>query len=302
MSVLKEVQTAAVDGKSDLGMLLRKCKVLAARLDSELLENWLLWESNGYPENVDVPDYRVWGLQLKGHFFGPFGSGIQNAPIPLVCVPEEARKHYERYECRQSIASVEAALKTDPATLQVSTGDLAVMLGTRVYQGQNCVQAWAEFGAGHLVELLNSVRNRILDFALAIGKVDPIAGEEGSGHANSPLKPSRITQIFRTTVYGGSATLVGSASNSSLAFNVVTNDLNSLANTLRQHGLSREDIQELQLALAADARPTAKDKFGPKVATWMGKMVEKAASGSWQIGVTVAGELLSQAIARYYGL
>lgn len=301
MSILKEIQTAAVDGKSDLGMLLRKCKVLAARLDSELLENWLLWESNGYPEDVEVPDYRVWELQLKGHFFGPFGSGIQNAPIPLVCVPEEARKHYERYECRQSIASVEAALKTDSATLQVSTGDLAVMLGTRVYQGQNCVQVWAEFGAGHLVELLNSVRNRILDFSLAIGKVDPIAGEESGGPSNSPLKPSKITQIFKTTVYGGSATLVGSASNSSLAFSVFVNDLNSLATTLRQHGLSSEDIQELQLALAADARPVAKDKFGPRVAAWVGKMVQKAADGSWQIGIVVAGELLSQAIAKYYG-
>jgi len=164
----------------------------------------------------------------KGTFFGPFGSGIQNAPIPLVCVPEEARKHYER-------------------------------------------------------------------------KVDPIAGEEGSGDANSPLKPSRITQIFKTAVYGGSATLVGSASNSSLAFNVVTNDLASLENTLRQHGLPQEDIEELQRALAADGKPPAKDKFGPKVAAWMGKMIGKAADGSWQIGIAVAGELLFQAIAKYYG-
>src|SRR5207302_4008803 len=126
-------------------------------------------------------------------------------------------KHYEQYECRQGIASIEAALKTDSAgALQVSTGDLAVMLGTRVYQRQNCIMAWAEFGAGHLVELLNAVRNRILDFALAIGKLDPNAGEEDGEHATSPLKPFKISQIFQTTVYGGSATLVGSASNSSL--------------------------------------------------------------------------------------
>ncbi len=108
MSILNEIQAAAVDGESDLGALLRKCKVLAARLGSEPLENWVLWESNGYPENVEVPDYRTWELQLTGHFFGPFGSGIQNAPIPLVCVPDKFRKHYERYECRQSIASIEA--------------------------------------------------------------------------------------------------------------------------------------------------------------------------------------------------
>lgn len=70
MSILEEIQAAAVDGTSDLGSLLRKCKLLAARLGSEPLENWLLWESNGYPENVEVPEYRIWSLQLKGHFFG----------------------------------------------------------------------------------------------------------------------------------------------------------------------------------------------------------------------------------------
>jgi hypothetical protein len=24
------------------------------------LEDWLVWESNGYPDNVEVPEYRVW--------------------------------------------------------------------------------------------------------------------------------------------------------------------------------------------------------------------------------------------------
>jgi hypothetical protein len=301
MSILKEIQATAVDGKSDLGVLLRKCKLLAARLDNEPLESWLLWESNGYPNDVEVPAYRAWALQLKGNFYGPFGSGITNAPIPLVCVPEEARKHYERYECRQSVASVEAALKTESYAMQVSTGDLAVLLGRRVYQGQNCVQAWAEFEAGHLVELLNAVRNRILDFALAIGKVDPKAGEDDGENITSPLKPSKITQIFKTTVYGGSATLVGSATDSSLAFNVVTNDFASVENTLRQSGLPEEDIAGLRVALAGDAKPAAKDKLGPKVSAWMGKMVAKAAAGGWQIGVDVAGKVLLKAIAAYYG-
>ena len=90
----------------------------ACTQDSEPLENWLLWESNGYPENVEVPDYRMWELQLKGHFFGPFGSGIQNAPIPLVCVPEGVRGSYERYECRQSVASIEATVKLTSSILQ----------------------------------------------------------------------------------------------------------------------------------------------------------------------------------------
>ena len=87
MSLLEDIQNAAVDSKSDLGTLLRKCKLLAARLGSKPLEDWLLWESNGYPDDIPVPDYRIWRLEVKGHFYGAFGAAFQNAPIPHLCLP-----------------------------------------------------------------------------------------------------------------------------------------------------------------------------------------------------------------------
>ena len=105
MTLIEEIQSAAVDSESDLGILLRKCKLLAARLGSQPLEDWLLWEANGYPENADVPDYRIWPLEVKGHFMGPFGSGLRNAPIPIVHLPKKARDNFMKYKCRQSIAT-----------------------------------------------------------------------------------------------------------------------------------------------------------------------------------------------------
>ena len=59
-TILEDIQNDAVDASKDLSTLLRKCKLLAARLGSQQLEDWLLWESNGYPGDVPVPDYRVW--------------------------------------------------------------------------------------------------------------------------------------------------------------------------------------------------------------------------------------------------
>lgn len=47
MTLLEDIQQSAVDSKSNLGELLRKCKLLAARLGSQPLEDWLIWESNG---------------------------------------------------------------------------------------------------------------------------------------------------------------------------------------------------------------------------------------------------------------
>ncbi len=302
MSLLDDIQAAATDANNDLGTLLRKCKVLAASLGSEPLENWLLWESNGYPPDVEVPGYRILSLELKGHFAGPYGSGGRHIPIPSACIPEEAREDYERYKCRQSIASIEAVLRqSGKKPLTVSTGDLAAVLGTNVFQNQNCVQAWAEISTTHLVELLNAVQNRILDFTLAIGKEAPTAGESVVNAATA-IPPEKVTQIFNTIVYGGSANLMGIASGSSITFNITTNDFASLAHALRQEGLSDRDIKELEDAVKSDNKPIDGGKFGPKVSSWVGKMMRKAADGSWGIGIGAAGNLLAQAIAKYYGL
>jgi len=144
MTLLEDIQNSAVDSKSDLAALLRKCKLLAARLGSQPLEDWLLWESNGYPDDVEVPPYRIWSLEIKGHFAGAMGAGLRDAPIPLACVPEKARAHYERYECQQSIASIEAILASaDSGTLNVSTCDLALILGN---EGVPALQLYPSLG------------------------------------------------------------------------------------------------------------------------------------------------------------
>ena len=267
MSLLKDVQNAAIDASSDLGTVLRKCKFLAARLGSQELENWLLWESKGYPEDVPVPGYRVWPLQVKGHFAGAFGSGLRNAPIPIRLLPYNVRQSYNEYECRSSIAVIESILeKDDSGMITVTTNDLSLTLGTNVYERMNCLECWAEFGAMNLVELLNTVRNRILDFALAVWKEHPNAGETGS-NARESFNSDKITQIFNTTVHGGTANLVGTANNSPVAFNIISNDFESVRRALQNNGVSEQDITDLERALAADKPPRSPGKFGPKVSS-----------------------------------
>jgi hypothetical protein len=302
MTLIDQIQQEAVDSKSDLGALLRKCRVLAARLGSRPLEDWLVRESDGYPEDTEVPGYRILRLELKGHFAGPLGSGLRNAPIPFLCLPEKIRKKWQDYRCRQSIGSIEDILKrSGGGTFIVSAADLAVPLGNNVYRGYNCVQAWAEVGVSQLIELLNSVRNRILDFVLAVWKEAPTAGEHPDGMARE-IEPARVTQIFNTTVYGGAANLVGSASNSLINFTISENDFASLEKVLRSNGIRDEDVEELRAAIQSDAKPHKGQEYGPRVSSWFGNMIKKAAQGSWKVGVQIGASLLTQAISKYYGL
>ncbi len=301
MTLLIDLQNVAVDASEDLGTLLRKCKVLAARLDNQPLENWLIWESNGYPEDVPVPDYRHWPLEVKGHFSGYAGSGLRDAPIPSVCLPDHVRDAYENYSCRLSISSIEATLReSDGRPLRIPTGDLAVALGRNVYEGNNCLQAWAEFSPNNLHELVNSVRNKVLDFSLALWKRFPELGELDAKTSEAEAKA--INQIFNTTVYGGSANLVGTASNSTFNLNFSVGDFAGLRHFLLEHGVPEEETQLLEKAIAQEEEPVTDAGFGPHISDWISRMVAKAASGSWNISVGAAGGLLAQALGKFFGL
>ncbi|MDE0636669.1 MAG: hypothetical protein OXI43_12590 [Candidatus Poribacteria bacterium] len=302
MNLLEDIQKDAIDASSDLGSLMRKCKVLAARLKSKELEDWLIWESNGYSDNVPVPEYRIWSLEIKGHFAGAFGSGLRDAPIPIISLPEEAQDYYNAYEFRMSIGAVESALKDyKNGMIQISTGDLAVRLGMNVYRDMNCLQCWAEFSRANLDELFNAVRERVLDFSLALWKEYPNAGEVNPDTSES-ISSDRVTQIFSTKIYGGNTNLTGTANNSPITLNITSNDFDAVSYVLKNNGLSDKDLAELQSALSADKPPQKTGQFGPKVSSWIAKMMKKAAEGTWNIAIGTAGNLLASTISKYYGL
>lgn len=116
------------------------------------------------------------------------------------------------------------------------------------------------------------------------------------------IAPEKVTQIFVTTVYGGAANIVGNATHSPVNFNITSNDFGELKQLLQENGVEEVDIAELKQAITEDAPPTEKEKFGPRVSGWIGKMARKSAEGSWNVGIATAGNLLSQAISKFYGL
>jgi hypothetical protein len=95
---------------------------------------------------------------------------------------------------------------------------------------------------------------------------------------------------------------VGTSNASTIAFNIGTKDFSSLERVLSENGVPQCDIADLRVALESDPAPTTKEKFGPRVAGWIGKMTKKAAEGGWNITLEAAGNLLALAISKYYGL
>jgi hypothetical protein len=75
--LLQEIRDGAVDSKTDITTVLRKCLVLAAKLRHEGFRKWVEQELNGYQgDRDDLPPYRVLHVESLGYFVGRFGAQI----------------------------------------------------------------------------------------------------------------------------------------------------------------------------------------------------------------------------------
>lgn len=202
MSLLRQIQDAAIDSSVDLPALLRKCKVLAARLGNDDFKRWIDNELSGYDRKEDLPEYRVLNVNSKGHFGGPFGSGLRNADIPLSCIPEDFREMLGHSYLMQPIAGIASLVSNkETGTLQEPWNpDIVAHFGRNIYERMDCMQAWKVIPASALVAALDTVRTRVLNFALEIEAQNPAAGEAMA--TEKPVSPETVQHIFNTYITG----------------------------------------------------------------------------------------------------
>jgi hypothetical protein len=206
MSLLRDIQDAAITTDQPLASVLRKARVLAARLGNEPLRQWISHELNGYPPKATLPPYRALRqVPVRGTFAGPFRQAT-NLPVPPLAFPEALRDgELFTFSFDQPVAAYEEMLRADPgdfhapwpadalAALRPSTGDMA------------CVSAWRVLTRGDVVGVVDGVRNRLLEFVLELEREAPDAGE--ALPSELPVSTERVTQIFHTTIYAGAATV-----------------------------------------------------------------------------------------------
>ena len=303
MALLLEIQNEAVDGKADLATLLRKCRVLAARLRNDEFRNWVQHELDGYPPEAELPEYRKMSAQSFGHFSGAFGSGLKNAPIPIMCIPEEYREFVTNVEFRNGIGSLQDLIShSDGNALHVNwPADLVAIVASRIYENMNLGQAWKAIPSTAIVGILDTVRNRILNFVLEIESAAPDTDEETT--SSPDLTPEQVGNVFNTYIMGNVGNVASGSSNveQNATITITQGDFDSLSKFLKSIDVEESDIDELKDAV--ESEPTANNGgFGRRVAGWIGGMVSKSAQGLWRVATTTASTVLTKAIAQYYGV
>jgi len=306
MSLLRDIQNDVIDTNVDISVILRKCKVLAVRLGNEPFENWVNQELNGYKNKKMLPDYRIVQIYSKGHFSGPFGSGIKNADIPLSCIPEKYRENLSKCYFTEPIGYYINLLNNSKGNNfeEQWPPDLVAHTGRDIYQGMNCMSAWKLIPNSSIFSLVEAVRNRILSFVLEIGKEAPDAGEDSP--KTQKISPERVKQVFNTTIYGnvGNISEASQNVNQTATINVLQNDLNSLKAYLSSVGIPKSEIQKLEEAIQEDSAEEVNknEKLGKKVFAWIKSVSSKIKNEAFPVLQSVSANLITQAILKYYGV
>jgi hypothetical protein len=305
MSLLHEIQAAVLQENVDIGPILLKLRLLAARLGSQPLADWVKHESEGYRSDVACPDYRVIPVTYRASFSGPFGSGIRNAPISPYLIEKFAGKEWINYEIRDSIAAVDDLLSSSARgdTLGINAANLILLLQGKVYPNYVCNEVTGTISRSALAELRHSVRSRVLELTIELEKSVPEASSIllGKVEATSSQSTAAATQIAKQIIYGN-VTSISASDGSRVLVTVGERDTKTLFEFLTQAGLPASDARQL-VDIAASEEPVSKQEpIGTKTQKWLAENLKKAAGGTWKMGVSVATDLIKEALLKYYGL
>lgn len=223
-SLVEEIQREALDTDVSVTTLLRKVKLAAAKLKLPDIEAWVNNELNGYLSE-DVPSYRKSRGIPKA--YNPF-----NGWIPIMDRGGTFVEHISRVKLRQPVAAIEDLLANG------RDGSFQVPLSPKLISHLN-EQSDIEFGEmvnfvgrGNLVNVIDQVRNKILDWAIELER----AGIHGDGISfnTEEIKAAKDSAIISI---GSIGTMVGSVGNQNqvrdiIGDNVVTYEVQDLAKQL----------------------------------------------------------------------
>jgi hypothetical protein len=306
MSLLSDVIKEATAG-DDVAKLLRKCMVLAHVLHSTELAAWAKAELNGYSSDAELPTYRRLSCRAMGQMIGPYNSWQGTMEIPFSVLPKEMRANFSSVEAREPIAqfvSLVAKSNEESRLQQPWPTEVARHFApTAFVTGTQCLKAWNEISPSEVTAMLDQVKSRVLEFALAISTDFPELGKSDELLAESSRRDALVNQTFNTTIMGSVGNIASGSTNVNQVADVMVaqGDIEGLRKALASLGVTSEQIAALESAIEDD-RASGQPGIGPRVKAWFGEMTAVALAGAGAIGVNAVGSAIAPVVARFLGI
>ncbi len=307
-SLLKDIRNAALEADEPIANVLRKCAVLGTHLKNNDLRDWALQELNGYDDEEDVPEYRRVSTPLMGNFTGYFGSGYTNVGVPAVNLPEKLRERARSAVFTHGVAGLEALLEDGDGggSLTFSwPGDWLAWINSesKWSDGMVLFAAWQVVGKANVAEMIDAIRNRVLEFCLRLEEEVPeLMSDDDDSELPTGAEAAASQVVNQVIIFD---TYVGNIANASTEVRQVApvvkpNDIEGLAVALNEIGVPPEEVERLKAVIERETEGSG--KTARPCADWLKRAKQAVASGTWSLakGATIA--TIRGAIQSYLGL
>lgn len=305
MSLLRDIQASVISNDAELSTIFLKLRLLAARLGSDILGDWVKHEVSGYPVDVDLPEYRVVPVTYKGTFSGPFNSGVKNAPIPSQIINKLAGDAWINHQVREGIAAIDELVSSskESGSLRLDAADLILMVQGRVYPDYACNEVTGEIPRSSFVQIQTEARSRVLELTLELEKSIPAASEiKLDPNSVEVIDQKRVSQITNQTIYGNYTAISNSGDGAKIDVKSIQGDSSALTDLLAGSGISPDSAKELAKIVSQEEPTSPEEPLGNKAKQWLIDNLKKAEDGTWKVGISVATDVIKKAVMGYYGL
>ena len=275
---------------------------LGGLLQSAELSKWARDELNGYSSKDELPDYRVHESEVHGHFFGPFGSGLKNAPIPMMNIEKEHEWLFTNYLTGPVAELERLANEGAPGDALMSQwpADAIAYYQQKFYENMALGSAWRVISKAQIVGILDTVRTRVLEFVIQIeGEIGATDIGKNDEVVSMGLSSEKVSQTVNNIIYGGNVAIGNIGDTTQTSIQVKPGDLVGLKKYLRGIGVTEQLLGELDEALKLDAK--SGDQPGPATRSWISRIMILLGTGALAVGTNAAGSLIAGAVMQYLG-
>lgn len=193
---------------------LKRAKVLFGQLGRQELNQWVANELTGYPDDAELPDYRiVEGYPIVSYTRGSLSSYTKytNLPLSLGKMPDDMQKSIRSVELRDGIAALRV--------LADSTNDIAKTIPAEIYPAiakYNNDPFMMVYSAQTIVSkqliqnVFSTIENRLLDALILLEKeFGSLDNLDIDTTTKTPDEIERIEQSVYVMIFNDNSVTIG---------------------------------------------------------------------------------------------
>ncbi len=260
-SLVLELQKEAMDDKVQVSALLRKAKVVAAKLQRTDIDEWLQKETQGYMENDSTPAYRKLPAEIQAL------DPATQVWMPVDFSNAEFGRKISFLNVGIGVSEIEALLDETIGNASISLGreiprSLLEKIGNNSALLQRGIKPTWRISRQQIPPILDAVRNKILDWSLEL-EAQGIKGDDMMFSKEEVGKAATVIFNINNSTVGDINGLTSSnmvIDDHSITSNINISDYSQIYSELKNRGVPDDAVKELKEAIDLLQKGNAKGK------------------------------------------